>query len=229
MRLKKLGAALVVVAALGAVLASSAFAAATTTDVQWYTGSGSGTLLSGSKTATSEQVGSATFATTVSGEAVVLHSTGINCEGCTIENSGSTAVGSGKLKFTGVTVEKPTGCSVASTIETNALSVQADWMIGTDNYIKFVPTAGEEKGFATVTLTGASCPIATSIIPKGSVFVQSANATGVQAVSQTVSSSKAINETAGGSLHVGTEAAWLEGSAAFSLTGEGAGLAFGTH
>ena len=45
MKLKKMGLALVAVLALGAVMASSAFAAATTTDVKWYTGAEPGTPL----------------------------------------------------------------------------------------------------------------------------------------------------------------------------------------
>ena len=48
-RFRKLGGALVLVTAFGAALASSALAAATTTDVQWYTGASPGTLLSGSE------------------------------------------------------------------------------------------------------------------------------------------------------------------------------------
>jgi hypothetical protein len=104
MRLKKLGAALVVVAALAAVLASSSFAAATTETKAWnVTGE-----------ATSKAVGTATFKTEVAGTPYVLQATGINCEGCKTENSGGVAVGSGKLKFTGVTVKEPAGCSVAS-------------------------------------------------------------------------------------------------------------------
>ena len=229
MRLKKLGAALVVVAALGAVLASSAFAAATTTDVKWYTGAAPGTELSGSATAASEQVGASSFKTTVAGEAIELSSTNIECVECKIENSGGTAVGSGKLKFTGVTVSKPAGCSVASTITTKALKVKADYMISSVDYILFEPEAGAETGFATVELTGASCPIKTAIIPKGTVFVEAANATGTQAVEQEVASSEAINSTAGGSLHVGTETASLTGHAKFKLTGANAGVAFGTH
>lgn len=226
MRLKKLGVAMVVVTALFAVLASSAFAAAVTQDVVWYTGpQGSETELSGSATATSEQVGESTFATTVAGEAIELHSTNIECIECSIENSGGTAVGSGKLKLTGVTVSKPVSCSTSSTITTKALSVKADYMIENTDYILFEPTAGSETGFATIELTGASCPIKTAIIPKGTLFVAAANATETQATSQEVSSSAAINSTAGGSLHVGTESASLTGKARFKLS---SGAAFGT-
>jgi hypothetical protein len=225
MRLKKLGAALVVVAALGAVLASSAFAAATTTDVKWYTGASPGTELVGSQTATAAQVGTGTFTTKVSGTEIVLHATGTECIECKIENSGGVAIGTGKLKFTGVTVEKPAKCTTVTSIETKALSVTADWMIGETDYIKFVPAKGEETEFAQFSLTGAECALKTTIIPKGSVFVQAVNKTGVQAATQRVNSSGTINSTAGGNLHVGTEAATLEATADFSI----GGTAFGTH
>jgi hypothetical protein len=228
MRLKKLGAALVVVAALGAVLASGALAAATTSDATWRTGA-SGTVLSGSAGIASEQVGESTFATTVSGQAVELHSTNIECEGCTIENSGGTAVGAGKLVFTGVTVAKPAGCSVASTITTKALKVKADYMIETQNYILFEPSAGTETGFATIELTGLSCPIGAAIVPKGTLFTQSTWRTGFYTDEQEVESSSLDNGIAGGSLHVGTEAATLTGRVAFMLTGIYRKEAFGTH
>jgi len=243
MRLKKLGAALVVAAAIGAVLASNAFAVTTamTKDVQWYTGASPGTLLSGSQAMKVRAVGAGTFTTHVAGVKYVLESKKVSCVGCKIENSGGVAVGSGKLKFEEVSVEEPAGCSVASTIETNELSVTADWMgskevenpVGSKkfetvetatNYIKFVPTKGETTAFATVEITG--CASATSIVPKGTVFVESANATSTQAVEQEVKSSEAINAAAGGTLHVGTESAVLSASAIFETS---TGVPFGTH
>lgn len=225
MRLKKLGAALFVVVALGAIIASSAFAAATTTAKPWVV---NGSVLSGSKTAEAEIVSGtkAQFATTVSGTAVELEATGIGCSGCSLVNTSGSAMGSGELVFSGVTVAKPAGCSVASTITTKPLTVEADYESGSIVYVKFEPTAGAEKGFATVELTGASCPIGTAIVPKGTVFVQAANTTGTYAASQKVTSSAAINTTAGGTLHVGTEAASLTGSALFKLS---SGEAFGVE
>ena len=226
MRLKKLGAALVVVAALGAVLASSAFAAATTTDVKWYTGASPGTELSGSAEAKTSQVGSSTFETTVSGVAIKLHSTNTECVECKIENSGGTAVGSGKAKFTGVTVQEPATCSVASSITTTKLTWKADYMIGTVNYILFEPAAGSTTAMATIELTGASCPIKTAIVPKGTVFVKMQNTTGTQAAEQKVNLSAAINTTAGGTLHVGEEPASMSAVTANRLA---SGSQFGTH
>jgi hypothetical protein len=225
MRLKKLGAALVVVAALGAVLASSAFATASTEDVKWFTGSG--TELTGSETMSAEAVGTGTFTTeSEGGTKYVLQSKKVSCVECKIENSGGSAIGSGKLKFEEVSVVEPAGCSVASSITTTALSVTADWMEGTTNYIKFVPTKGETTAFATVSITG--CALETTLVPKGSVFVQSQNATGVQAVGQEIHSSEAINATAGGSLKVGSKNASLKADAIFRMSGARSGQAFST-
>jgi hypothetical protein len=102
------------------------------------------------------------------------------------------------------------------------LSIEADYMIGSTVYVKFTPTAGETKEFATVAITG--CSLATTLVPKGSVFVEAAKHTGEYAVEQEVHSSEAINTTAGGSLKVGTKTASLTGSALFKLK---SGSAFG--
>ena len=222
MRLKKLGGALLATAALSAVLASSAFAAAETADVKWYTGGAPGVELVGSAALTSSAVGEWEFR--VAG-LVSLKWTNTECEGCTIENSGGTAVGSGNLKFTGVTVSSPANCSAPSTITTKTLAFRPDYMIGATNYWRFEPSAGPETGYFTLELTGASCSLKTALIPKGTLFMQSTNKTEFQAVEQEESSSAAINGAAGGTFHVGAEPASLTGAAKFKR----GGVEFGTH
>lgn len=229
MRLKKLSAALVVAAALSAVIASSASAAATTTDVKWYTGAAPGTELTTSETFSTVIIEAWTFDTTVSSFAVSTSFVGIEVLETTLDNIGGTAIAHFRWRFTGVTVSGPAGCSAPSTITSKPLTMKADYMIGSTNYVLIEPEAGAETGFFTLELTGASCPIKTAIIPKGTVFMQSANATGTQAVEQQLNSSAAINSTAGGSLHVGTETASLTGAAKMKLSGAHAGQAFGTH
>lgn len=78
------------------------------------------------------------------------------------------------------------------------------------NYIKFVPAEGEAAEFATSSLSGENAP-QNAIIPKGSGFVQSVNAT-----SQRVNSSGTVNIEGGGALHVGIESATLEATADLS-------------
>ena len=232
-RLRKLGAALFAVAAIGAVMASSALAAATTTDVQWYTGSSPGTVLSGSESISSTLVGTAAFHTNLSGGALtyLVEATGVECVECKIENSGGTAIGSGKLKFTGVTLVEPKLCTVPSTLTTNALSIQADWMSGSTNYWKFTPAAGESTTFVTIPVSG-QCGGELTLVIKGDAFGETANATGVQAVEQELHFSETINTAAGGAagtLHVGTSAVNFTAAIKFKMSGAKTGVAFGTH
>ncbi len=226
MRLKKLGAVLLVVAALGAALASSAFAAAATEDVQWFTGALPGAVLAAPETIGTSQVGAAKLKTAT----YEFNWTGVECVGCTIENAAGKAVGAGKLKFTGVTVAKPAGCAVPATITTKALSLEPDWMIGNVNYWKFTPTAGAATAFATFEITG--CPQEAVVITKGLAFFQTANATKTQAIEQEATSSEAINTAASGAvgaLHVGAEEAELGTSLKFKMTGAKVGEKYGTH
>lgn len=195
---------------------------------QWYTGPAPGTLLSGSLAASASQTSpKAVLETEVSGQKVELEGAGTECVECKIENSGGVTVGSGELRFTGITVVSPAGCTVSSTFRTKLLSITADWMIGTVDYFKLVPAAGEENGVFTLELGGGeACPFSTAIIPKGSLFLRAENETGTQAVFQSVRSSAAINGTAGGRFHIGAHTASLEGTAVFTVAG---GVAYGTR
>lgn len=227
-RLKKLGAALVVVAALGAVLASSALAAAVTQDVEWFTGAGPGVRLAAPEGVSAALTGTATFDTTVGGTRYTFQASGVGCVGCEIGNVGGVAVGIGKLQFEQLSVVQPAGCNVA--YFPKELSIEADWMKGVGeepNYWKFTPTAGEGTAFAKIEFAG--CPQEVIFFPKGTVFFRTANATEVQVVAQEVSSSEAINAAAGGSLHVGPESAVLTAAVQFKMSGKRKGEAFGTH
>jgi hypothetical protein len=234
MRLKKLGTALVVVLALGAIAVSSASAAAVTEDQTWTI---EGVTLSGSESVSSSGAGE--LKTTVGTTPLKLsEATGINCLSCTISNSGGSAVGSGSLEFTGVTVETPATCAatnVGSTlngvIRTKALEVKADYMIGTADYILFKPATGTL--FAEIELMKGSggCPISGPYNVTGEVFVKSVNGTGVDEVIQKVESSGTINETASGKtepLLFGGKKAELIGTASFALSGANKGKKFGT-
>jgi hypothetical protein len=236
MRLKKLGAALFVFAALAAVLAGSAFATAVTTKLEkeemakWYTGASPGALLTTPETVSTVAVGTGTFRTeSEGGVKYAVQSKKVSCIECKIENVGGTAVGSGQLKFEELSVLEPADCVTTSRITTTGLTVAANFMEGTSavELIKFTPTKGETTAFATVPITG--CALETTLVPKGNVFVSAQNETGVQAVEQEIHSSATINKNAGGSLKVGSKEASLEASAKFKLSGAKLGIAFGTH
>jgi hypothetical protein len=219
MRLGRLGGALVVVSAVGAVLAGTAFAAATQELRNWRTGG----VLTGSETIGASTVGTWKFATEVAGTKYVLEWTGIECVGCKIENIAGNAWGSGQLKFKGVTVKEPAGCSVASEILTTAFQTVADYMSFTTAYIWVVPSNVPTE-FAKFPITG--CSLATTLVAKGNVFLQAANTTGAYATEQEVRSSEAINSAAGGSLKVGPKNAALTGNAKLKLS---SGAVFGVE
>lgn len=205
------------VAALGAVLASSAFATATTTAANWYTGTTAGgvTVLSGSQTLTATLSGTATFATEISGQEVEVRATGVECVSCQISNSPTGGTGSGKLKFTGLTAVKPV-CPVPASVTTNALTFSADYMEGTTAMMHIAPTAGLTSEFVGFTI---SCVPPLEFRAKGDVFGKDANATGVMATTQSLGFSLPINETAGGILRNGTSLASLTGTLVFKAGG----------
>ncbi len=138
MILKKLGMSLVVVLALGAVMASSAFATASTEAKVWKVGTTEGgtSTLTGTKAVTIEKKSGSTnptLTTKVGGTELVLQATGIECQSCTITNESATksgvATGTGKIKFTGVTVVKPSTCAVTGgAVTSNTLFVEAHYM-----------------------------------------------------------------------------------------------------
>jgi hypothetical protein len=164
---------------------------------------------------------------------VKLTATGLSCTACKITNavvtSGTTpvAMGKGKIKFTGVTVDLPNeNCTVRNetktgeigVIETKALEVHADFMntANTVAYQQFFPESGSV--FATIRLEGGECAaIAGSYNVTGTVFSKAINATGVNAVSQENEFSPAIQTEAGAVLSLGANPAELTGTGAFEL------------
>lgn len=221
MRIMKIATALWVSAAFAAVLASGASAAASTTAANWYTGTTAGgtTQLSGSQSVTMQQSGTGTFMTVVSGSEVIIHWTGIECVGCSISNSPAAGGGSGQLKFTGVTVEKPAKCSTVSAITTKALTYSADWMDGSNLYVRLTPTAGAATEVMRFELTGCAFG-GVVVIPKGYFWGWQLNGTGVMATSKTLEFGTDIDLAAGASLKIGTESAGFDMSEELAAGGK---------
>ena len=234
MCLKKLGAVLLAVFALGAISASSAFATEEWSEgtSAWYTGASPGTKLAESKKAGENELGlKASAATALQLESTIgspavpfkLEASGLECVGCTIKNiAGPHAVATGKLKFTGVKLIEPNAavCTSSTTVESKLLEAIKGMKKGssTVGLIQFKPEEGET--FATVTIEGATCPIAGTYKVTGTVWARPANATGVFAVNQPIELSKAIQQGAGTttSLKFGANPAWLIGKANNELT-----------
>jgi len=208
MSLKRLGIALVASLALAAVFASSAFATATTTKSFWTTGGAS--LASGSTAAVKcSAAENFILKGTVAGAETEIKATTLECpSGDVIKQEGEQAIATGTLKFSGLTVLKPSGCKTNASITTKPLTAKT-FMEGTTTYERFAPTEGEV--FANVPLT--ECAAEGTYPAKGNVFGQASNATGVDATNQQLTFSGAINSTAGGALTLGTNAATISGKA----------------
>ncbi len=222
MSLKKIGAVLIAVLALGAMMASSASAANfETSHGTWEV---NGASLVGSKAVTCEIDPStvSTLKTTVGKNNVPLklQATGTTCPGGEIFNESEEAKFRGHVRFTGVTVIEPTGCSVeGGAVETVALKGSVGMKVGssTIDTVIFEPATGEE--FAAVTIAG--CSIAGEYPVKGKVIGQPTNVTCTEAATQTVDFSEAIQNDAGGALTFGNKAAQIEGELSVKLTGGG--------
>ena len=242
--------ALLALVALSAIGASSASAAASTTAAQWYTGASPGTTLSGSETINCalHPETTAKLKSEVGSPAQVLEmsATGMECLSATIENkevtekAGKVAFGTGKIKFTGVTVTKPAGCQAEEEagggganvghVTTKQLNVHADFMHEGKAVQQFLPTAGAGTAFANFRLSNKSpevCPVAGLYSVKGTLFTNAAKTepagtlveigTGHFTKTQLAAISPAIETTDGGGLTIGTKAADLTGVGAFTL------------
>lgn len=240
MKLGKLAAGFAVALALSAVGAGSASAAAVTEPAEWYIGASPGSTLTEDRTLTAAVAAGTSFTLhgTVSATGVDLTMSGLECVGCKITNApvtekaGAVAMGKGTLKFTGVTADLPTGCTVRNgsstgavgVIETKPLILHADWMHEGKWFQHWFPASGTV--IATIWLEGGNCaPIAGAYNPKGTVFSEAKNNTGVQAASQEFVFSPVIQTTAGGEMTFGTSVAELAGTGVFSA----GGIAFGAH
>ena len=235
MSLKRFGTILVAMLALGAVLASSAFAAAETKPSVWRINGAK--AVEGLTCASGEHEGSPNLflKSEIGTTPVELKATGIECIGAELKQVGTSAQATGKLNFTGVTFVTPSTCKVTAagstspavtSIETNALTAEV-YMEGTKSYVKFTPTTGTT--FAKFGI--GTCALATeNIAVTGSVFGLSPNATGVEEVSQPLTFSKEIEETAsgvsGGELKLGTKSAFLTGRVVNKVA---SGLKFGAN
>lgn len=240
MSFRKLGMALLVVVALGAIAANSASAAENWSEgtSAWYTGASPGTKLkekSGETPAETKVLKTKidpetklSLLSSVGGEELTIDATGVNCLSCTIENvTGPHAIAHGELEFTGVTLAKPdaTVCSVATTITTKPLTATVGMKKGstTIDTVRFAPTAGSTAAFATVTFLGASCPIAGSDKVTGVAYGEALNPTGTFAKLQTVKFSEAIQKDAqlvANELKFGTNPAYLIGTVSNFLSPE---------
>jgi hypothetical protein len=249
MSMKKLGAVLVAVLALTAIVVSSASAAVVTERAEWYTGAAPGTTLKEKEdvpvTLELPKETTATLVGNVAGTPVELSSNLISCVGCNITNeavtekAGAAAIAKGKITFSNVKVTKPANCDAqginadgtleeVEMITTRPLVVHADFMdkespANSHAFAEFRPQSGGV--FAGVKLTGPACGVAGNFNVTGTIFGESANDTGIQAAEQKVSFNAGVQTTTGAGLKFGANAATLTGSAIVKA----GGTLFGIH
>jgi hypothetical protein len=231
MRLKKLAMALLAVFVLGAVMANSAFAEnefkepATGT---WFV-NGTKLAVGTHKALTTTAVGTSDLLTSVGRSPLKLTTEKITCLECFIDNTeGTVATIMGTLSFTEVKFAEPAGCSVSGgEIKTKPLTAVVGMIkAGTAVTLQFKPETGTT--FVTVVLTGTSCAIAGEYKFTGVQYAEAKNATGVFKASQEITTSEAIQKSAGTatSLKFGANPAILSGHLTGALT---SGETFGTE
>lgn len=224
MNRRKIGTLFLAAIAVCAITASSAYAGNfEESGSAAYIGPAPGTKLVGSKGLKTEVIPETkmTLSTTVAGVPIKTEATGYNCLSCTIENSGTNAVGHGALEATGVKVVEPAKCEDGPTIVSKKVTAVLGMKKGSSTIatIRFAPTEGTT--FETAELKGAECAIAGTYKVTGAVYAEVVNFTGVFAKTQRLKFSQAIQTDAGeaGSLKFGANAAWVTAEAQGSLEG----------
>lgn len=236
MKLKRFGAALVLVFVLGAVTAGNAFAdhrVTTKEEVKARAGktAGTTTVLTGKQPLTIALTSAtAALETEVGTTPLKLTSKKLECASCVLFNEGGGAKGQGEVTLKGVTVASPATCKVSG--ESIRIEFHTDYTWVSESGIaatRFEPVTGKTT-LATIKLEKGTgeCPISGSYELKGAFFAEDANATGVYATSQPIQTSGTINKELGGAEMVGA----LEfGSKPATLTAsvklEAEGLFFG--
>jgi hypothetical protein len=181
MHLRALGAALIATTAISAFFATSALAAATSSETRvasWVNAGGTVYAQGEAKemkchnsTVSVENTSGVSSANlqltgTILGSPAWLTATGVECVGATITNTTvggvHMAVDAGRLRFTGVTVMEPEGCVVDEganlgtfTTEPLTTTLEMDTAEHTVAIDKFTPTTGTK--LATIKLRGAKC------------------------------------------------------------------------
>jgi hypothetical protein len=196
--------------AVMAALAISALAVSSAPAATWKVNGAS--LANGQSREMTAQLKAGTAAAltgTLLGQHFQLTATGLSSAGwggagsATIEQVGTKAKARGRLSFSGLTVDKPAGCTVAEPIVFEDLTTEVVEHGSYENaYVKFFPEEGET--LATITVKG--CAVAGSYPLKGT-FYGEGNIWGEEFASQPLSFSPGINVTLGGSLTLGSEPA----------------------
>ncbi|HEY2478518.1 MAG TPA: hypothetical protein VGI17_07295 [Solirubrobacterales bacterium] len=201
-----------------AVLASNAYAAATTNKAEWYTGS-TFTTLTGKQVLTASAAEKIELAFPFGGLAIKMRANSASCIECSITNEASghlgVATGTGRLLFSEAFFLEATTCKFKEDkITSQPLLFEAHYTEGERWLVKISPVSGETDLTLNIEANkpGDICPFEGSGTPvKGANFGEFKSKTGVFAVEQPVNFSLPISEEAGSN--------WTFGSQRFAVTG----------
>jgi hypothetical protein len=215
-----------------AVLGVTAFAASSASasgpfeasPTAWYIGSQPGAKLTGTKAFTASTAAPFAVETGFFGGHLTMKASAVECLGCVIQNSvqgtSTTAQLTGRLKFTGMTQEGINSNCLVAPIESKPLIGSFGKQAGVSQpALVLQPVEGET--FWTFELYGAGCSLAGTYKMTGSIYGEMVNALGVDAKTQQIRFSSAIQETLGsGAFRFGANHANLNGTIAMNLTSE---------
>lgn len=117
-----------------------------------------------------------------------LVATGSSCVETVIKKEGESAQGTSKIKFTGVKLIEPAGCTVPASFETSSIKYEA-YMEGTSAYQKLEPASGTT--FFKLPIT--ECAAESTVPITGTVFGLEELRTGCSNAIHVVLSSASIN------------------------------------
>jgi hypothetical protein len=137
-----------------------------------------------------------------------------------INQNGGAAESSGKLVFKGLKVVTPTTCVAPAVLETTELRSEVVGSVGLPSQLadRFTPASGELV--ASFKLGGTCAWAGTSLqLETSAGFYAERNSLGTFGVTQPLTFSPSIDETAGGNLFLGTNAFTLRGELTNTLSG----------
>jgi len=161
-----------------------------------------------------------TFHGTIAGANVTITATGVQCLNAMLTNDSSpmAPTESDQLRFTGVTVEAPAGCTVPSTLTSKTLKgeIYGDSAVGSRFYERLAPA---EEGTTLLTIPIEGCALEGSYPLKGVLYSRATLSTGVESESQEFVSDEETSKFGG--LTLAGNAAFVTRSFIVQLVGTG--------
>lgn len=153
-----------------------------------------------------------TLTGTLLGQEFLLTASTVGCNSWELYNEAHHAYSTGRFVLSSLSVDKPSGCSVASTIETKILKGEAREVEGLESKLAVNYKPAEGEVLATIKVSG--CSLAGTYNLKGD-FGAEVEPLNVFKEEQPYKFSPSINTTLGDALTLGSNAATLSGVVIF--------------